>query len=135
MPVLVVIDTNFILVPAQFGVDIFTEAERVLERKVEFVVLASAVDEIEKKMEKATKRTEKLQFRIAKDLVARCRVVEMNPNSEQKDVDSQLLDYASSVEGVLATNDRELRQRARAKGVPVLFLRGKKILMLEGTVL
>ncbi len=135
MPVLVLIDTNFILVPAQFGVDIFTEAERVLERKVEFVVLASAVDEIEKKMEKATKRTEKLQFRIAKDLVARCRVVEVNPNSEQKDVDSQLLDYASSVESVLATNDRELRQRARAKGVPVLFLRGKKILMLEGTVL
>lgn len=135
MPVLVVIDTNFIVVPAQFGVDIFTEAERVLERKVEFVVLSSAVDEIEKKMEEATKRTEKLQFRIAKDLIERCRVVDVDPNSKQVSVDSQLLDYASSVEGVLATNDRELRQRARAKGVPVLFLRGKKILMLEGTVL
>ena len=46
----VILDTNFLAVPAQFGVDIFSEIERVVERRVEFVLLESTVKEIELKM-------------------------------------------------------------------------------------
>jgi rRNA-processing protein FCF1 len=49
-------------------------------------------------------------------------------------VDDQLLEYAVSVKGALATNDRELRMRARERRVPVLLLRGKKRVALEGSV-
>jgi len=50
-------------------------------------------------------------------------------------VDDQLLEYTISVKGVLATNDRELRARARNRRISVLIMRGKKKLELVGTVI
>ncbi|MFW9794103.1 MAG: hypothetical protein ACFFEE_07375, partial [Candidatus Thorarchaeota archaeon] len=53
MPLHVLVDTNFLTIPAQFGVDVFSEAERVLERGVEFVLLDSVFNEIRSKLERA----------------------------------------------------------------------------------
>ncbi|MCK5152139.1 MAG: nucleotide-binding protein [Candidatus Thorarchaeota archaeon] len=134
MPLIVVIDTNFLLVPAQFVVDIFTEAERVLERNLDFVLLSSTLDELEQKLQAATNKTEIRHFKIAKELAKRCRIVESDEESMKTPVDDQVLAYAQSVKGVLATNDKELRVRARSNGVPVLILRGMKYLVVEGYV-
>ena len=134
MPLIVVIDTNFLLVPAQFAVDIFTEAERVLERNLDFVLLSSTLDELEQKLQAATNKTEIRHFKIAKELAKRCRIVESDEELVKLPVDDQVLAYTQSVRGVLATNDKELRVRARSNGVPVLILRGMKYLVLEGYV-
>jgi len=129
----VILDTNFLTVPAQFGVDVFSEAERVLEQNIEFIVLESVLNEIKAKFESARK-TEGRKFKIALDLVERCRVVELDHLMKDTSVDDQLLDYTMSVGGVLATNDRDLRDRASERGIPVLILRGKKHLELKGTI-
>jgi len=129
----VILDTNFLTVPAQFGIDIFSETERVLDRGIEFIILESVVDEIKAKLERAGK-TESRMFKVAIDLVERCRVVELNQSMNDLSVDDQLLEYAVSVGGVLATNDRELRDRATERRIPILMLRGKKHLELKGTV-
>ena len=134
MPLPVIIDTNFLTIPAQFGVDVFSEAERVLERGVEFVLLDSVIEEIKSKLERAS-RTEARIFRVALDLAERCTIVSVEASVKGNPVDDQLLDYAKSVKGVLATNDRELRERASSHGIPVLLLRGKKHLNLEGSVI
>jgi rRNA-processing protein FCF1 len=112
---------------------VFSEAERVLERSVEFILLESVVDEIKAKLEKSGK-TESRMFRIALDLSKRCKVVEIEQSMKDFLVDDQLLEYAVSVGGILATNDRELRERAADRGVPVLILRGKKHLELKGSI-
>ncbi|TFG12167.1 nucleotide-binding protein [Candidatus Thorarchaeota archaeon] len=135
MPKEVIIDTNFLTVPSQFNVDIFSEAERLLEGRLEYVVLTGSLEEIEKKLAQATKVKEKRKFRMAKDLAARCQIVEPDARIARQSVDDQILEYAASVSGVIATNDRELRQRAIRKNIPVIFLRGKKRLSLEGLVL
>jgi rRNA-processing protein FCF1 len=134
MPLPVIMDTNFLTVPAQFGVDVFSEAERVLERGLEFVLLDSVFEEIKSKLERAS-RTEARMFRVALDLVERCTIVRVDESAKTKPVDDQLLDYTRSVRGVLATNDRELRERANSQGLPVLLLRGKKHLELEGSII
>jgi len=133
LPLCVILDTNFLTVPAQFGVDVFSEAERVLERSVEFILLESVIDEIRAKLERAGK-TESRMFKVALDLTERCRVVEIDQSMKDFLVDDQLLEYAVSVRGVLATNDRELRERAAERGVPVLMLRGRKHLELKGSI-
>lgn len=133
LPIPVILDTNFLTVPAQFGVDVFSEAERVLERGVEFILLESVIDEIRVKLEKSGK-TERRMFRIALDLTKRCKIVEIDQSMKDSLVDDQLLEYAASVSGVLATNDRELKERAAERGVPVLILRGKKHLELKGSI-
>ena len=134
MPLPVILDTNFLTVPAQFGVDIFSEAERVLERGVEFILLDSVIEEIKSKLERAS-RTEARLFRVALDLAERCTIVSADTSLKSDPVDDQLLGYTKSVEGVLATNDRELRVRASSQGTPVLLLRGKNHLELEGSVI
>ena len=128
-----IFDTNFLTVPAQFGVDVFSEAERVLERSIEFILLDSVVDEIKAKLERSGK-TEGRMFRVALDLTERCNIVEVDQSLRTAKVDDQLLDYAKSVGGVLATNDRELRERAIEQGIPVLMLRGRKHLELNGSI-
>jgi rRNA-processing protein FCF1 len=133
LPLCVILDTNFLTVPTQFGVDIFSEAERVLERRVEFIILESVVNEIRARLENAGK-TESRTFKVALDLTERCRIVEIDQSLEDSIVDDQLLWYTTSVNGVLATNDKELRNRALERGIPVLMLRGKKHLELKGTV-
>ncbi len=134
MPIIVVVDTNFIAVPAQFSVDIFSEAERVLERKLEFVMLSSALDELERKIQMADNKTEVRHFRIAKELAKRCKVVEPSQEVMNLPVDDQILAYTQSVKGVLATNDKDLKARARSNGIPILFLRGMKYLALDGYI-
>ncbi|MBY8997808.1 MAG: nucleotide-binding protein [Candidatus Thorarchaeota archaeon] len=133
MPLCVILDTNFLTVPAQFGVDVFSEAERVLERSIEFILLESVIDEIKTKLERAGK-TERRMFKVALDLTERCKVVKIDQSMKTFLVDDQLLEYAVSVRGVLATNDKELRERAAKRGVPVLILRGKKHLELKGSI-
>lgn len=135
VPKKVIIDTNFLTVPSQFNVDIFSEAERLLESRLEFIVLSSSVEELEKKLAEATKTKEKRKFRIAKELVKRCSII-VPPNAIQnRPVDDQILEYARQETGIVATNDRELRRRAIHNGIAVLYLRGKKRLHLEGIVL
>ncbi len=121
------------MVPAQFGIDVFSEAERVLERSVEFILLESVINEIRVKLEQSGK-TERRMFRVALDLTERCKIVEIDQTMRDTLVDDQLLEYTVSVNGVLATNDRNLRERASNRGVPVLILRGRKHLELKGSI-
>lgn len=133
LPVIVVLDTNMLTVPAQFSVDIFAESERVVERRIEFVILKSVIQELERKLEVAV-RTEKFKFRIALDFVERCTIVDLDEYTSAKPVDDQVLEYALFVHGIVATNDKELRERSLKQGIPVLFMRGKKRLELQGTI-
>lgn len=134
MPLIVVLDTNMLTVPAQFGVDIFSEAERILERDIEFVVPKSVVIELKRNLVSGT-RAQSRVFKIALDLVKRCRVVESGELEENIPVDDKILKYANVSGGVIATNDKELKERALSQGTPVLYLRGKKQLQLIGFVL
>ncbi|NWF97142.1 MAG: hypothetical protein HXY34_13455 [Candidatus Thorarchaeota archaeon] len=133
MTQVVLLDTNFLLLPAQCGLDIFVETERTLETRVRFVVLSSSLSEIDSKMTRLTGGVELRQFRIARELVRKCDVIEVDPALAGLAVDEQLLVSARSMGAVLATNDDDLRQRARAQGVPVLTARGHKRLMLDGS--
>jgi rRNA-processing protein FCF1 len=131
----VVLDTNFLTVPSEFGVDIFAETERLLEGRIDFVVLDSVLRELDIKASEAKGAIEARKFRVARDLANRCRLIETTDSKGEKSVDESLLEYTESVRGVLATNDRDLRQKARSLGLPVLILRAKKKLSLEGAVI
>ncbi|MFX1261797.1 MAG: PIN domain-containing protein [Promethearchaeota archaeon] len=131
--ILVVVDTNFLTVPPQFGLDVFSEAETILEQRVEFVILDSVLQEINK-LARTAKGSDKRAFRIALKLAANCRKVDVQDTHSEMTVDDQLIEYTAQTGGVLATNDKDLRARARTRGLPVLLLRSKKRLALEGEV-
>ena len=127
MPLPIIIDTNFLLIPAQFGIDVFLEAERLLERRVKYLILKSVANEIRMKLDDKG-------FKIAAELAKQCKLIEVDTSMKGLSVDEQLLEYTALVNGVLATNDRDLREKARTRGIPVIFLRGKKRIALDGTL-
>ncbi len=128
---LVVPDTNFLLVPGQFGVDIISELNRILDVKFKIVIPNVVLDELDV-IERKTRGKDLLAVRMAKKLAERFETVEIGRFGE-KPIDDQILDFAVKKERVIVcTNDKGLKKRLREKGVPVVYLRSKKILELEG---
>ena len=125
----VVIDTNFFMVPFQFNVDIITELEKKLP-SYKLTTPSFVINEL-----KGLKRNNKGKTRLNANLalkLANSSKVEIKDISllENETVDDALL----RVSEVLATNDIELKNRAKNKGITVVYLRQKKYIAVEGKI-
>ena len=125
----VVIDTNFFMVPFQFNVDIITELEKILP-SYKLTTPSFVINEL-----KGLKNNSKGKIRLNANLalkLANSSKVEIKDISllENETVDDALL----RVSEVLATNDIELKNRAKDKGITVAYLRQKKYIAIEGKI-
>ncbi len=125
----VVIDTNFFMVPFQFNVDIITELEKILP-SYKLTTPSFVINEL-----KGLKNNSKGKIRLNANLalkLANSSKVEIKDISllENETVDDALL----RVSEVLATNDIELKNRAKDKGITVAYLRQKKYIAVEGKI-
>ena len=125
----VVIDTNFFMVPFQFNVDIITELEKVLP-SYKLTTPSFVINEL-KGLKKNNKGKTRLNANLALKL-ANSSKIEIKDISllENETVDDALL----RVSEVLATNDIELKKRAKDKGITVAYLRQKKYIAVEGKI-
>ena len=125
----VVIDTNFFMVPFQFNVDIITELEKILP-SYKLTTPSFVINEL-KGLKKNSKGKVRLNANLALKL-ANSSKVEIKDISllENETVDDALL----RVSEVLATNDIELKNRAKDKGITVAYLRQKKYIAVEGKI-
>ena len=125
----VVIDTNFFMVPFQFNVDIITELENKLP-SYKLVTPNFVINEL-KGLKRNTKGKVRLNANLALKL-ANSSKVEIKDISllENETVDDALL----RVSEVLATNDIELKNRAKDKGITVVYLRQKRYIAVEGKI-
>ncbi len=73
------------------------------------------------------------QASLALKLAEKCRIIHVKKvfNETHDDV---IVRVTSKWKCPVATNDRELRKRLRNLGVPVIFLRQRRRLELEGAV-
>ena len=125
----VVIDTNFFMVPFQFNVDIITELEKVLP-SYKLTTPSFVINEL-----KGLKKNNKGKIRLNANLalkLANSSKVEIKDISllENETVDDALL----RVSEVLATNDIELKKRAKAKGITIVYLRQKNYITVDGKI-
>ena len=125
----VVIDTNFFMVPFQFNVDIITELEKLLP-SYKLTTPSFVINEL-KGLKKNNKGKTRLNANLALKL-ANSSKVEIKDISllENETVDDALL----RVSEVLATNDIELKKRAKAKGITIVYLRQKNYITVDGKI-
>ena len=125
----VVIDTNFFMVPFQFNVDIISELEKLLP-SYKLTTPSFVINEL-KGLKKNNKGKTRLNANLALKL-ANSSKIEIKDISllENETVDDALL----RVSEVLATNDIELKNRAKDKGITVAYLRQKKYIAVEGKI-
>lgn len=125
----VVIDTNFFMVPFQFNVDIIDELEKALP-SYKLTTPIFVIYEL-----KGLKRNNKGKIRLNADLALK---LANSSNIEIKDIsleNNETVDDALlRVSEVLATNDIELKKRARKKGITVAYLRQKKYIAIDGKI-
>ena len=125
----VVIDTNFFMVPFQFKVDIITELEKILP-SYKLTTPSFVINEL-KGLKNNNKGKTRLNANLALKL-ANSSKIEIKDISllENETVDDALL----RVSEVLATNDIELKRRAKDKGITVAYLRQKRYIAVEGKI-
>ena len=128
LPSKILCDTNFLLVPLRFGVDIFYEAPNALNDIVEFYVSSRVLDEISL-LRKDAKPSFDKELLFAQKMAEQCKVIE-DPSDSL--VDDSLIQLAKEHGLVIGTTDSELRKKAREQGVKVVYLRQRRYLVLDG---
>ena len=116
----IILDTNFCAIPFQFHVDIFGELERLIDQEYRLIVPTVCIDEIKK-----------LKQGIATiDLLEKKNIFFLDTPPAKK-VDDAILQLAIKMRAVIATQDKELKQKAKKAGLQVITLRQKKYLIIE----
>jgi rRNA-processing protein FCF1 len=125
---IVLLDTNALLMPHQHKVDLFAEIERVIPEKHEVATLSTVISELEGIAVNST-NDDGVAAKVGLKLVADkgVRVIESSGN-----VDDTIARYAMEQGTIACTNDKELKARVIDAGATVVFMRGKKKLVRIG---
>ena len=139
---IIIIDSNFILLPFQFKIDYLNDIYLKLEGKTRFYVFKQILDELNAKIIRETKAR-----KFNRQLKGGMNYLEKNEKvypiyfideikNDNETTDEFLLKWCIRLKKeyrhvFLATNDSELRKKAKNSNVNVIFLRQKKYISIE----
>lgn len=132
MTLKVILDSNFLFIPAKFQIDVFEDLAKLLNQRFEPVLLSSIYQELKTMAEKGVP-SRRRQASLALKLAEKCKLVNVEKHVEETN-DDVILRIAILWKSPVATNDRELRRKLRARAIPVIYLRSKNRLELEGAL-
>lgn len=115
----VILDSNMLLAPFQLGIDVFKELDRVLDLRYEVFVTDGVIQELRS-----------LSSRDAKGALSMALKLPVI-RTEARKVDDALLELASE-NTIICTNDKILIKKLKSKGLPVIYVRQRKYLVLDG---
>jgi rRNA-processing protein FCF1 len=116
----VIIDTNGLMIPVQFKVDIFNELKRL--GFDEFLVPEAVVNELDMLTKKSTGE-DRIAAKVARSLVDMCEIVDVRGVA-----DDVIAELAVDLDAAVLTNDIELKKRLRDMNITVVHLRQKNLL-------
>ncbi len=125
-------DSNFLLVPAQFKLDIFEEIMNLFNQNFESIVLSTTIDELRSIMERGAPKLRK-QAEMALKLAEKCDLINVDRKPRETN-DDVIIRVAKQMKCLVATNDSDLRKRLRNISIPVVYVRQKSRLELEGSL-
>ncbi|KYK22854.1 hypothetical protein AYK24_01725 [Thermoplasmatales archaeon SG8-52-4] len=120
----VILDSSAVLMLFEFSIDLEYELTRLLG-KYKIILPSPIVDEL-KFLSKADNGLKKQKAKAALELIKRYEIVHAEGTG-----DDSIFNLAKKSNGIVVTNDMELRRRIKDLSLKVIFLRGKKKLVLE----
>jgi len=126
----VILDSNFLFIPFQFQVDIFEELPKLLNQRLDLVILSPTQVELQEKAKRGSPKTRK-RTSLALELAEKCHLVTVEQDFGETP-DDVIVRVAAEWKCPVATNDKALRKRLRDISVPVIYLRQKSRLEMEG---
>ncbi len=131
-PIRVLLDTNFLMLPVRFGIDIRSELGRIIEASFSLATTPAVLDELRRlKANVKTRESKNIDFGLA---MAESMEKLDDTLRPEEDVDDQLVRLSEREGLVVATTDAELRRRIRREGHPVVFMRQRRYLAIDGII-
>jgi len=127
----VILDTNFLMIPGQFMVNIFAEIERIVTVPYQLCIIDKTIDELNKLIvlgKKKERDAAKLGLALASAHLKQKSLKIIASSSMYVD---DVIVKESNKKVFVATNDKELKRRVREKGASIITLKQKKYLILE----
>ena len=139
---LVIIDSNFILLPFQFKIDYFDEIRTKIEGQLRFIIFQQIFNELESKKKMDPKASNFTRFYDSGLLYLERNeekydiIILKNVKKDNETTDDFILrmlkDLRKENKNVyIATNDSELRKKAKMIDISTIFLRQKKYLSID----
>jgi hypothetical protein len=125
----VILDANALLVPIQFKIDIFQELKTLLNRNFQLVLLKPIQEELEHLAREGSTQTRK-KASYALKLAEKCETIEVKGAATSPD--ETIFQTAKRWNCPVFTNDRELKKKLRNINVPVVYVRQKSRLEIDG---
>jgi rRNA-processing protein FCF1 len=116
----VVLDTNFLMLPFQFRINIIKELDYLIESNHRYVVSSRTMDEL-KKLGKTVGKNG-MAARLALKMIAASR---MDVVKNDMPVDDWVVRYSKENNAIACTNDRLLRKRLMRLDVKVVTLKSR----------
>lgn len=128
----VILDTNFLLIPGELGVDIFSEIERIMQEPYTLYVLDKTIEELETLIAKYGKRKEGFNTKLGYIMIKQ-KGLKTLPSSTSEYADDAIFNLATKNPSkiIVATQDKELRKKLRGAFVRVIELKQKTHLTLR----
>lgn len=128
----VILDSNAFFVPLELKIDIFEETKRLLNRNVEFVLLSVIKRELELLTTKNSPKIRK-EALYALKFAEKCSYVAVE-DFKSLTTDDAIVRIAKAWNAAVVTNDKQLRRRLRDISVPVIYVRQKSRLDIDGLI-
>ncbi len=125
----IILDSNAFFVPLQFKIDIVEELKTLLNMRHELVLLSPVKQELERLVTEGSPQTRKNAVYALK-LAEKCKLV--NVEDHETPVDDIIMEAARKGNCAVFTNDKQLKKKLRDINVPVIYVRQKSRLNLDG---
>ena len=119
---MVLLDTSFLVKCAEYGIDLFSEIDRVLREPYELCVVSGTAVELGRLALGDSKRAR--AARLAKAFLARVKAIDVVGKGIVDDHIAAVV--ARDSRCMVATHDAELKRRVRALGAVCLVIRQQK---------
>ena len=124
----VIADTSFLMIPGIFGVDIISELGRILGRRYELLITGPVIRELEK-ISKKGKPRERAAAKMGLLIAKGWKLID-----DEGGADESILKLAAKKKCPVGTADGDLRKELRKIGIPVIYLRERSYLAMEGHI-
>ncbi|MHA2059541.1 MAG: type II toxin-antitoxin system VapC family toxin [Candidatus Ranarchaeia archaeon] len=131
--ILVLLDTNILINQTKHPIDLNTHFQRLISIKYEIITITPILNELKTLIENAKSIIQKKGFILALDLAKKLKLVSYTSTKDQT-TDEAIIEFARSQEIVVVTNDGDLRTKLHTQKTPVIYLRQRKKLELDGVI-
>jgi len=131
-PLKIILDSNALFTPLELKIDIFEELQRLLNRNIDCVVIYPVKAELELLANKESFKLRR-QANFALRLVEKCKTVLVDIPARAT-TDDIIVKVAKEWNVPVFTNDRQLRKRLRDISLPVIYVRQKSRLEIDGLI-